>query len=157
MLVVMYRETQAQNCTATKSTVKWKSPDSLFTVKVPRQLRLEKSSYPKEIKAYGRVVGKCVFVVYVIRLPADESKGSFSDKIDGLQFMLGGDDDHDFSEEMLNVQTFKAKKTLYAKQNTQGLLIDAGRYIFVLGFTSKNRSNLTSKQAKDFFESFRII
>lgn len=70
--------------------------------------------------------------------------------------MLGGDDDHDFSKEMLKVQKFKAKKIVYAKQNNQGLLIDADRYIFVLGFTAKNRENLESKEAKHFFESFRI-
>ena len=152
---VLCGEIQAQDCKAEKPAVTWKSPDSFFTVEVPKPLELEDPSYPPTT-LYGTVVGDCVFAVFVVRLPPDERKGSFSDKIDGLEFIIGGDDDHDFSKEIIKVQKFKAKKIVYAKQNTQGLLIDAGRYVFVLGFKSKNRANLNSSEAKRFFESFRI-
>ena len=144
----------AQDCSVKKPAFTRESPNGLFSVEIPALLRKDNTNYP-DTTLYGSTIGDCVLVVYVIRHPSD-LRLSFNAKIDGLEFMLGGDDDHDFSQELLRIGKYHAKKILYTKQNNQGLLIDAGDYTFVVGFASKNRKDLNGKIAKRLFSSFRI-
>ena len=134
----------------------WVSPDKTFSVEVPVTLRKEETSYYGFI-LFGPTTGDSVFLVYIYRPEKKKRKLSFKDKVDGLEYVLGGDDDHDFSETYKKINGLDAKEIVYKKQNKKGLLIDAGDKTYILGFGSKTREELDSPAVKAFFTSFRLL
>lgn len=145
----------------------WSPPGKSFTVEVPADLKEFDAGYSdsantdgdgyENIRTFGLVQKPYVFQVLVLRLRAKQITKTLEDKLGGLEFVFGGDDDHDFSETYLKVDGFPAKEIVYKKQNTKGLMIDTGDRIFVLGLSAEKRKDLNKSISRRFFNSFRLV
>lgn len=133
----------------------WSAPNGAFSIEVPVNLKSEPTSLDR-IELFGGKTSDCVFVVYVYDVPEEKKGLSLAQKSKGLQFVLGGDDDHNFSEIYSKIDGLDAKAIVYAKQSNRGLIIDGGGKIYILGLAATNRKHLNSKVANRFFSSFRI-
>ncbi|MEJ7623627.1 MAG: hypothetical protein WKF34_06510 [Pyrinomonadaceae bacterium] len=142
----------------------WLPPDKTFSVEVPVPLKESKGEYGDQdpdgyesIRSYGESLGNYSFQIVVINLRETEKKVALDEKLDGLQFLVGGDDDFDFTRKYLTIDGLSAKEIVYKKQNSKGLMIDGCDKIYVLGMTVKLRKDLDSDIANRFFTSFRRL
>lgn len=108
-------------------------------------------------RLYGVTSDQYVIKIYDLELVPRASKMNLKDKFGGLEFVIGGDDDFDFTETSLRIDGHPAKEIVYAKSNAKGLMIDAGGRIFVLVLITKNRVDLDSRIAKNLFSSFKLV
>lgn len=81
---------------------KWSPPDKSFSVKVASPLKEELDAYghapnADAVKAYGVEANRFTFMVVILRF-AEYGSQSIEKKFGGLFFVVGGDDDHDFSK-----------------------------------------------------------
>lgn len=142
----------------------WVAPNNVFSVDVPVELKLvdaeltdnDPEGYEKS-SLFNGANKSLNFKVVIIELREKDAKSRTEDKLAGLEFVLGGDDDHEFSAEFLKIQGLNSKEIVYKNQNNKGLMIDAGDKIYILGVTTKNRKDLNSKLANRFFKSFCLI
>jgi hypothetical protein len=81
---------------------------------------------------------------------------SSEEKLAGLQFVIGGDDDKSFTERFMQTKGFKSKEIIYLNKNNKGLMIYLGDETIVLGLFTENRKDLDSIIAKQFFPSFHL-
>jgi hypothetical protein len=125
-----------------------------FEVDVPVPLQKDRTAF-SGFTLFGAKNDKFVFLVYVYDAKAQGASDS-SDKLLGLEYVLGGDDDADFSQEDVTIDGLPARKIVYRHQNNAGLLIDAGDKVFILGLAVKNRKDLNSVIANRFFASFKL-
>jgi len=142
----------------------WSPPDKAFSINVPVTLKDAKTTYKdtshsgyKTIKLFGGKKSGYVFVVYDLDLVEEATKRSLEDKLGGLEFVLGGDDDYEFVETYIKIGGLDARQIVYANQNKKGLIIDAGGRIYILGLSTKDRKDLDSAVAERFFTSFRLL
>ncbi|MGH9949609.1 MAG: hypothetical protein ACRD6X_20750 [Pyrinomonadaceae bacterium] len=137
----------------------WSPPDHSFTIEVPKKLKefegYSQVDQPNAVKSYGVQKQKRAFIVYILKFKDYETK-STEDKFGGLFFMIGGDDDWEFTEQNRIVDGFSAQQIVYKNQNKKGLFIDAGNMVIVLGFTAEERAELSSPEVIRFFNSFRL-
>ncbi len=141
----------------------WSPPDASFTVEVPIPLepsvtdfRDKSQTIYTSIQLYGATKSGCTYVVYDLALSSKGSNRSIKDKLGGLEFMIGGDGEYDYTDKYMALGAFNAREIIYSTQNKKGLFIDAGDRIYILGLASENRSDLDSDIAKHFFTSFRL-
>lgn len=87
---------------------------------------------------------------------AEYATKSTEDKFGGLFFLIGGDDDHEFTEKNIKVDGLPAREIVYKNKPNKGLFIDAGKTVYVLAWFSNERKDLDSAAAKRFFNSFRL-
>lgn len=144
-------------------SVKWSPPDKTFSVEVPVGLKEIEGEYPdsdpdgfEKIRLYGEVSGNYTFRIVVLDLLEKLKQLPSDQKLNGLQFMVGGDDDREFTEKYVKIDGLNAKEIVYIKQVNKGLLIDGCDRIYVLALHTKDRKDLDSKVANRFFSSFRL-
>lgn len=147
-----------------KVTGLWYSPDNTFTIKMPIKLKEIKGEFADEsqsgyrsIKLFSAKKSNYSFQVFVLDIVEKNRKLSPKDKFEGLEFVLGGDDDQHFTEKYLKIDGLTAREIIFSEQNSKGLMIDAGDRVFILGLASKNRKDLDSEFAKRFFTSFHLL
>lgn len=142
------------------SRITWTPPDQSFSVETPVPLERQPDEYgdpdPEfQSSSYASKTPRGAFILTIIKWSKQKVQSLVDDRFGGLQFMIGGDDDHDFKERSLKIDGFPAKEIVYDKQNNRGLFIAAGDRIYVLGFAGKTRADLKSDAANRFFSSFR--
>jgi hypothetical protein len=143
-----------QNRISGETIIVWSPPDKSFTIEVPAKLKEDKETYESTM-LFGAVKSTYVLKVHII--DNENEKLSSKEKFAGLEFVIGGDDDHEFTETYLKIDNLDAKEIVYKNLNAKGLMIDAGNRIFVLCLASKNRKELDSIVAKRFFTSFHLL
>lgn len=148
-----------------KSKKNWLSPDKSFALTIPIKLKntdlyggADKNS-PEytSIKTYEGSISDHYFLVLVLDYGKDIKNKEIKEKFGGLEFVIGGDDDHKFEEKYLKIDNLNAKEITYLNQNKKGLMIDTGKQIIVLGLIVGKRENLNSVVAKEFLSSFRLL
>lgn len=144
--------------------VVWSPSDKSFSVETPVALLEQKSEYDDKSepqiepsRAFGAETSEYTFLITVFGLRKEDIGADLEEKFGGVQFLIGGDDDHDFTERLLKINGLNAKEVVYRKQNNRGLIIDAGARIYVLGLAVKERKYLDSEVANRFFRSFRLL
>lgn len=152
----------AQNSNGQRSEL-WSPPDKSFTIELPVSLKpvdgSDTSSPPtySKIETFAAENSDYAFLVQVLELGKTSRNLSFEEKLKGLQFVIGGDDDREFLETYLRIDNLPAKQIDYKNQNNKGLMIVAGDRIYVLALGTKNRKDLSSQIANRFFRSFHIL
>jgi hypothetical protein len=106
---------------------------------------------------YAASADKYVVGVYELPLTQRGRKRTLDEKLDGLEFLVGGDHDFDFDEDVLKINGFQSRLVTYTKSNAKGLMLDAGDTIYVLFLLTKDRKDLDSEMAKKFFSSFTLL
>jgi len=141
----------------------WYSPDKSFSVNVPVPLKLEKTDYSDarhsryvSIKLFAGRNSKYAVLLYVLRLDKSSINLSSEEKLRGLDFMLGSENDQNFEVSSLKVNGSPSRQIIFANQNKKGLLIDAGDRIVVLGIVAETRNDMESEAANSFLRSFRL-
>lgn len=86
------------------------------------------------------------------------SKGR-GDRVDGLWFLIGGDDATPTSERSVRVNGFIGREYVYAKEISderyaRGRIVDTGENIYVIVFVAQAAEDLTSSDAERFLNSF---
>ena len=150
----------AQSPGANGTSFWWSPPDKSFIVRVPFQLELAGGFPSADLPAYSKIEtfgyesSDTTILIQILSLGRDRVLMTPKEKFKGLQFVVGGDDDHDFTETWGKVDGLPSKSIVYSKQNHRGLFIDAGNKIIILALVTKDRSALKSKAAETFFSSF---
>jgi hypothetical protein len=144
----------AQNKDKGGTPTVWSPPDKSFTIEVPIDLE-EMHDY--QSKAYGGVIAGYTFQVVILDATESIRKLPLKEKLRGLQFFVGGDDDREFVETYSTIGGLPAKEILYQKQNNRGLMIDGCDRIYILALHTKDRKDLDSDIAKQFLTSFRTL
>lgn len=152
-----YGQSSAHGC------ARWTSPDRSFSVCIPvspeeqqDEFNDESGKSYKSVKTFGGREADLAFLIVVLELSEMEKRHNTREKFTGLQFLVGGDSDHDFSESYSKVGGFPVKQIIYANQNNRGLLVDTGDKVFILALQSKQRKDLRSLLANQFFSSFKL-
>ncbi len=152
-----------QNRKAPAKRIVFSPPDKTFSVVAPFRLKKHKSDYGvgdsiSSIKLFGGSKSKTVLAIYVVTYEkGDKNINEIpEEKLGGMEFMVGGDDDHDFSERFIEVDSFPTREVVYKNQNAKAVMIDTGERVFILCLWSKNRKDLESKIANRFFTSFHL-
>jgi hypothetical protein len=154
----------SQNTRSKTRKILFSPTDKSFSIAVPVRLKEDKDAYKEEksmksIRVFGGFTSKMVFLVYEITFKDGDIniKEPTKKKVGGMEFLIGGDDDHDFAEAFMEIDGFQAREVVYRKQNAKGIMIDAGNRVYVLCLASKNRKNLQSVVANRFLNSFHLI
>lgn len=141
----------------------WCSPDGSISLKVPFAMSLGKdwgeSQSPRaesepgydSIIQFGATSEDLTFILYILKPNKLTQKEPLEEKLGGLEFTIGGDDDHDFAETWGTFAGHPSRKIVYRKQNNIGFMIDAGERIFVLGVNADSRKDLDLPAVKKFF------
>ena len=139
-------------------------PDGRFSVETPfGKISLTKevqdASYPEStLRTYGNTGnGNRAIIVFVWVVANKERNKPIKEKVGGMEFLIGGDDDHDIVKTFRTVAGLPAKEVVYKNINARGLFIDDGDRVYILAFAGKKRNDLTSKTAEDFFSSFKLV
>lgn len=143
----------------------WSPPDESFTLFLPVKLRNtdlysgvnRNSPDYKLIKTYEGSIPNYDFLVLLLDYGNNISKKRLEEKFEGLNFVIGGDDDNNFEERYLKVDNLNAKELNYLNQNKKGLMIDTGKQIIVLSLTAGKRKYLNSVIANEFLTSFQLL
>ncbi len=145
----------------------WSPPDNSFKVEVPVRLREIEGEYAdlyhdryKSIKLFGsRPSDSNEMIFQVVILELSDKELQSHNKLDGLEFLIGGDDARPTKETVLAVDGLNSRELLFADSSgcRKGLIIDGGSRIYVLGLRVKRCDNLNLAPAKRFFESFRVV
>ncbi len=145
-------------------TIMWSPPDKSFTVKIPFSPKEIKEEYQDEARSGYKSVriftakrNDIGFLIAVLELTEDDKRQTPKEKFGGLQFFIGGDDDHEFSSTYTSRGGLVAKEILYSEKANKGVMIDGGDRIYVLGFFAKNHEELVKGYAKEFFDSFCLL
>lgn len=153
-----------QNTKVQAKRILFSPPDTTFSIEVPVRLKEDKDEYKedksmKSIRVFGGFTHKMSFLVYATTYKdGDKSINEIpKEKLGGLEFLIGGDDDYDFAERFIEVDGFPTREVIYKNQNAKGVMIDAGEQVFILCLAVKNRRDLDSKIANRFFSSFHLI
>ncbi|GEM_PF-6093609 len=154
----------AQTMETDNNNIKWVSPDGSFSVISPVKLKKLKAPHKDESRTafnsmefYGGRQGENAYVVYVYDWIEKRKLLSFEDRIKGIEFILGGDDDKEFTSTVREINGFNAKEIIFSDQNIRGLIIDGNGKTYVLGLSAENRSELNSDATDRFFTSFRLL
>lgn len=150
--------------TMEKKNINWVSPDNSFSLITPVKLKKRKAPFKDESRTgfnsmefYGGRQEENAYVVYVYDWIEKRKLLSFEDRIKGIEFILGGDDDKEFTSIFREINGLKTKEIIFSDQNVRGLIIDGNGKTYVLGLSTDNRSDLNSNTANDFFASFKLI
>jgi len=89
--------------------------------------------------------------------PAERQK-----RVEGLDFVIGGDDATPTSERALRVNGLLGKEYIYANDiadevYTRGRIFDVGDRIYVIVFRARTAADLKSADAERFLNSFRSL
>ncbi len=156
-----------QNGKPNNSKKVWSPPDGSFTVELPVELEEIKGEYDdisqdgyRSIKLFGSSEAdtpKGVFQVVVLDL-SEKGRSDAQGKLEGLEFLIGGDDRKPTKERRVKIEGLPAKEVLFVSPSkcSKGLMIDAGDRIYVLGLVVDTCDGLDSAVSKRFFESFRL-
>ena len=148
---------------AGQSTV-WTTPDKSITVSVPVPLKRavqynwdlisnsEKEEGYNSIATFTGERDGITFLVQVLQPNALLKSMKVSEKLEGLEFIVGGDDDQDYIEIWDNRGGLHTRELSYRKQNVRFLSIDGGDRIYVLAMTAKHKKSLVSVVAEKFFQ-----
>jgi hypothetical protein len=146
----------------------WSPPDKSFTIEVPEKLKEKKGEYDdldhqryKSIKLFGsspKGSQDMIFQIVILEL-SDKRVADANDKLAGLEFLIGGDNEKPTKESKMLVDGLNAREVVFAGSNKcrKGLIVDGDSRIFVLGIIGNNCESLTQAPAKRFFESFQLI
>jgi hypothetical protein len=161
--VVAQTKRDLQNRKAHAKRILFSPPDKTFSVVAPFRLKKYKSDYGvgdsvDSIKLFGGFKSKMILAIYVVTYEkGDKNINEIpEEKLGGLEFVVGGDDDHDFTERFIRVDGFVTREVVYKNQNAKAIMIDTGERVFILCLRSKNRKDLESKIANRFFTSFHL-
>jgi hypothetical protein len=166
---------QAQGAKAAKSSWQVFAPARLgFRIDVPSRPHRIENEYgdldPKgyqSIHVYGSRKSAHVTDAYqiIVLVPSEamrrESGGA--NKLDGLEFTMGGDDAEPASQSNINVNGLEGKEFIYhfPKAETlghrKGRIIDAKTKVFVLIYAANTASGLKSAAVTRFFNSFKVM
>lgn len=165
LIVVAICVTAAQKGGVTRRI--WSPPDNSFTIELPVDLREIKGEYDDEnkegfrsIKLFGSSEAEAsfgVFEVVILDLSKNEQL-NVNDKLKGLEFLIGSDDQRPTKETVVRVDGLPAREVLFVGPGkcSKGLMIDAGARIYVLGLVVKVCENLDTATAKRFFKTFHL-
>jgi hypothetical protein len=146
----------------------WSPPDKSFTIEVPEKLRAKKGEYEdldheryKSIKLFGsssKDGPDVIFQIVILEL-SDKRVADSNDKLAGLEFLIGGDNENPTKDSKIIIDGLNAREVVFAGSNKcrKGLIIDGDARIFVLGMIVKNCESLNQAPAKRFFESFQLL
>jgi hypothetical protein len=137
----------------------WSPPDRSFSVEVPEPLEtndeLGEESDPDAVQSFGVDTKDFVLIAIILRYE-DFATKTTEDKFGGLFFVLGGDDDFDFTEKNVNIRGMPAQEIVYNKRPIKGLFIDASDTVYVLGLRAKKKEDVNAAVANRFFSSFSL-
>ncbi len=163
-IAVSQTQKRIQNTKVQAERILFSPPDKTFSIEVPVRLKEDKDQYKEEqsmksIRVFGGFTHKMAFLVYATTYKhGDKSINEIpKEKLGGLEFLVGGDDDHDFAERFIVIDGFPTREVIYKNQNAKGIMIDVGQQVFILCLAVKNRRDLESKVANRFFSSFHLI
>lgn len=168
LLPALLLSTMGLDCQRSDPKTKmWSPPDKSFTVEVPERLRAKKAEYDdwnheryKSIKLFGsspRGGQDLIFQIVILEL-SDKGARDSNEKLAGLEFLIGGDDERPTKESKVTIDGLNAREIVFAgsKKCRKGLIIDGDARIYVLGMIVTNCESLNQAAAKRFFESFRL-
>ena len=147
----------------------WSPPDKSFKVDVPVKLQEVKGEYDdlsrekyESIQLFGSSEKDSTdrgmtFQIVILQL-TEKARRSSANKLQGLEFLIGGDEDKPTRDSGVKIDGLNARELLYSSSTScrKGLIVDAGNRIYVLGLAVTACEGLNSSVAKRFFESFRI-
>jgi hypothetical protein len=146
----------------------WSPPDRSFTVELPVRLEeiqgeydeLSHDSY-KSIKLFGSSkadVSNGVFEVLILEV-SHQRELSVKDKLKGLEFLIGGDNQKPTKVRHLRINGLPAKEVVFLGKDrcSKGLMIDAGDRIYILGLVVNLCEDLDSMVAQRFFGTFNLL
>lgn len=159
--------TVGQNTEPDKMKKMWSPPDKSFTVDVPVKLDEIKGEYDdishegyKSIKLFGSSESNGsygTFEVVILEL-SEKEKRPVQGKLEGLEFLIGGDDQKPTKDAFVKVDGLPARELVFSSPDkcSKGLIIDGGERIYVLGLVVNVCKDLESTVANRFFESFHL-
>jgi len=153
-------------------------PDKSFTVELPGEPHQtnkldpassdenEKSFFEctKSIKAYSLPLRPehpaNVFVIGVFNMSGCKRKPElFDEEVKGLVTLIGGDDKSLISDSATRANDLPAREFIYENGDRYGrvLIVNGGRRIYLLSYTTDIRGATTSPEATRMFSSFRPV
>lgn len=164
MLSVSQRDFHLIAQTMEKKNINWVSPDKSFSIITPVKLKKLKAPYKDESRSgfnsmefYAGRQAENAYVVYVFEWTEKRNLLSFEDRINGIEFILGGDDDKEFKSTFREINGLKTKEIIFSDQNVRGLIVDGNGKAYVLGLSADNREVLHSEAANRFFGSLKLL
>jgi hypothetical protein len=166
-IVLAIGVTAAQKDGVTRFKRMWSPPDNSFTIEVPVNLREVTGEYRDEskerfrsIRLFGTSEAEAtfgVFEVVILDLSKKEQLNA-NDKLKGLEFLIGEDDQKPNKDTVVRVDGLPAREVQFVGPGkcSKGLMIDAGDRIYVLGVVVNVCEDLDTASAKRFFKTFRL-
>lgn len=138
-------------------------PDKSFRIEVPDVMRYVKDPEVQWLDGYAahRLSSgdfQYRYFVGVMNLSPEENP----DSLDGLEFLIGGDNRRPTIQVTISVDGWPGKEVIYSPPPEfgvtyfRGRIIDAGKRIFIIKLTSDNREDLHSTSTNRFFNSFHL-
>ncbi len=143
----------------------WAPLDKRFQIVVPEELRAVETDKLKDDqhivfghnKLYAAWQDKYAIGIYEFVLTSRGKKRTLDEKLDGLEFLIGGDANYDFAKTPLKINGLEAKLVTFRNSNAKGLMIDGTDRLYVLFLVTKDRKDLDTEMAKNFFSSFKLL